>query len=134
MSRGWNFSGSVRYEGGPAVEPEFHNTGLYEKYAAPNTGLERHTGNPQDAGKFRAPTLRNIAVTAPYMHDGSIASLEEAIQHYTKGGRAAANPNKSTILRLFRLTAEEKADLIEFLRSLTDGELLKDPRWSDPWQ
>lgn len=68
------------------------------------------------------------------MHDGSIASLEEAIQHYTKGGRAVANPNKSTILRLFRLTAEEKADLIEFLRSLTDEELLKDSRWSDPWQ
>lgn len=131
---GWNFSGSVRYEGGPAVEPEFHNAGLCEKYAAPNTGLERHTGNPQDAGKFRAPTLRNVAVTALYMHDGSIASLEEAIPHYTKGGRAAANPNESTILRLFRLTAEEQAELIRFLRSLTDEELLKDPRWSDPWQ
>ncbi len=131
---GWNFSGPVRWEGGPAVEPEFHNTGLYEKYPAPNTGLKRQTGNPLDAGKFRAPTLRNIAVTAPYMHDGSIATLEEAIEHYAKGGRAAASPNKSTILRPFRLTAAEKADLIEFLRSLTDEELLRDPRWSNPWR
>lgn len=131
---GWNFSGPLRFEGGPAVEPEFHNTGLYERYPAPNTGLERHTGDARDAGKFRAPTLRNIALTAPYMHDGSVATLEEAIEHYSKGGRAAANRNKSPILRPFRLTAEEKADLIEFLRSLTDEELLKDPRWSSPWR
>lgn len=131
---GWNFSGPIRFEGGPAIESEFHNTGLYERYPVPNTGLERHTGQLQDAGKFRAPTLRNIAVTAPYMHDGSVATLAEAIEHYAKGGRAPRNPNKSTILRPFRLTAEEKADLIEFLRSLTDEELLEDPRWSDPWR
>lgn len=115
------------------MEAEFHNTGLYEKYREPNTGLARHTGERSDEGKFRAPTLRNIAVTAPYMHDGSVATLEEAIEHYAKGGRAA-NRNKSTILRPFRLTAEEKADLAEFLRSLTDEELLKDARWSDPWR
>lgn len=130
---GWNLSGPLRFEGGTAVEPEFHITGLYEKYLAPNTGLERHTGNPRDDGKFRAPTLRNIAVTAPYMHDGSVDTLEKAIEHYSTDGRAP-NPNRSLILRPFRLAAAEKADLIEFLRSLTDEELLEDPRWSDPWR
>lgn len=131
---GWNFSGPLRYEGGPAIAPEFHNTGLYEQYRPPNTGLQRHTASAKDEGKFRTPTLRNIAVTGPYMHDGSVATLDEAIDHYSKGGRAAANPNKTTILRPFSLTKDEKADLLEFLRSLTDQELLRDVRWSNPWQ
>lgn len=131
---GWNFSGAVRYSGGREPNVEFHNTGLYPVYPPRNTGLQEHTGNPKDAGKFRAPTLRNIAVTAPYMHDGSIATLEEVIDHYAAGGRAPENPNKSSILRGFTLTPDEKRDLIEFLKSLTDEELLKDPRWSSPWK
>lgn len=131
---GWNFSGPVRYEGGPAVQAEFHNTGLYDIYRDPNTGLRRHTGNPADSGKFRAPTLRNIALTAPYMHDGSIATLEGVIDHYASGGRSPRAANKSSILRPLSLTREERSDLIAFLRSLTDEELLRDPRWSDPWR
>lgn len=131
---GWNFSGPVRYADGPVVEPEFHNTGLYDSYRTPNTGLERHTRKPEDSGKFRAPTLRNIAVTAPYMHDGSVATLEEAVDHYAKGGRARGARNRSSIIRPLSLSPAEKADLIEFLESLTDDELLKDPRWSDPWR
>ncbi len=130
---GWNFSGPVRYADGPPVEAEFHNTGLYYTYRAPNTGLHRHTGKAEDEGRFRAPTLRNIAITGPYMHDGSVATLAEAIEHYSKGGRASAHPAKSSILRPLSLSSSEKADLIEFLRSLTDEELLKDPRWSNPW-
>lgn len=135
---GWNFSGSVRYAGGPVPEIEFHNTGLYNlsgEYSYPerNTGIHQFTGKPEDIGKFRAPSLRNIAVTAPYMHDGSIASLEQVIDHYSAGGRSAGNPNKSSIIRGFQLTAQEKSDLIEFLKSLTDEELLKDSRWSNPW-
>jgi len=76
------------------------------------------------------------------MHDGSLTTLDDVIDHYAAGGRTIANgpyagigrnnPNKSAPLRGFRLTPEDRADLIEFLRSLTDGELLRDPRFSDP--
>ncbi len=135
---GWNFSGSVRYAGGPVTETEFHNTGLYNltgKYSYPerNTGVHQFTGLPEHIGKFRAPSLRNIVLTAPYMHDGSIPTLEEVIDHYRAGGRSPGNPNQSSIVRKLQITDQEKSDLIEFLKSLTDEELLKDPRWSNPW-
>ena len=134
---GWNFGGRIRFEGGGTADREddgrhgFFNTGVSE-YAAPNRGLAEHTGKSQDIGKFRPPSLRNIAVTAPYMHDGSLATLDEVIDHYAAGGRLNL-PNKSRILRPIRLSAAERADLIEFLKSLTDNALLHDPRWSDPW-
>lgn len=130
---GWNFS-SIRFDGGHPENMDvglFINTGV-TKYESPNRGLAERTGKPEDVGKFRAPTLRNIAVTAPYMHDGGIATLEEVIDHYAKGGRME-HPNKSIALRPFKFTQEEKQDLIEFLKSLTDEQLLHDPRFSDPW-
>lgn len=129
---GWNLSGNVRYEGG-SEQPSgsFLNTGV-TRYLPPNRGLFEQSKRPEDVGKFRVPSLRNIAVTAPYMHDGSVATLEDVIDHYAAGGKTE-HPNKSPILRPFRLTADEKHDLIEFLKSLTDEELLHDPRWSDPW-
>jgi cytochrome c peroxidase len=75
---GFNFTGTTMYVGKGFSEVEFHNTGLYNvggtgAYPAPNSGLMEHTGDPEDMGKFKAPSLRNIAVTAPYMHDGSVA-------------------------------------------------------------
>ena len=127
---------------------EFHNTGLYNlpgplSYPQVNTGLYDVTRDPADVGKFKAPTLRNIAVTAPYMHDGSVATLDEVIDHYGAGGRTIAtgpyrgighdNPNKSSGVTGFALTKEQRADLIAFLRSLTDDELLRDPRFGNPW-
>jgi len=130
---GWNFS-SIRFEGSREEDREsgnFFNTGV-STYAPPNRGLFEHTQKPGDIGKFKAPTLRNIALTAPYMHDGSLATLEEVVDHYAAGGKLN-HPNKSRILRPFRLIDEDKRDLIEFLKSLTDEELLHDPRWSDPW-
>jgi cytochrome c peroxidase len=133
----WNFSAVLRYEGGEArgmgmeTGGGFFNTGVTE-YTEPNRGLYERTQRPEDLGKFRATSLRNIAITAPYMHDGSVATLGEAIDHYAAGGKLA-HANKSRILRPFRLTDGEKRDLIEFLNSLTDVELLHDPRWSDPW-
>ena len=145
---GVNFSGAIVTESRPTAVVEFHNTGLYNlagalSYPAPNTGIHAVTGDPKDVGKFKAPTLRNIAVTAPYMHDGSIATLEEAIAHYAAGGRAITdgpyrgvghqNPNKSLTIQGFTLTPEQRSDLIEFLRSLTDEELLRDARFADPW-
>jgi cytochrome c peroxidase len=133
---GWNFT-TIRFEGYRDGRGEgdprggFFNTGV-SLYAQPNRGLYEHTQRPEDVGKFRAPSLRNIALTAPYMHDGSLTTLEEVIDHYAAGGKMD-HPNKSRILRPFRLTDGDKHDLIEFLKSLTDEELLHDPRWSDPW-
>jgi cytochrome c peroxidase len=129
--------------------PEFHNTGLYNltglfSYPQKNAGLYDSTKDPRDVGKFKAPTLRNIAVTAPYMHDGSIGTLEDVLAHYAAGGRTLAdgpykgvghdNPNKSRRIRGFLLTPEDQADVIAFLRSLTDTELLRDPTLSNPWR
>ncbi len=127
---GWNFS-SVRSEADPSDQSIFANTGV-GVYDAPNRGVFEKTGDSRDVGKFRAPTLRNIAVTDPYMHDGSLATLEEVIAHYEAGGRMM-HPGKTTALKPFQFSDQEKDDLIEFLKSLTDQELLKDPRWSDPW-
>jgi len=134
---GWNFSGIVRFDGAEPVgrgddgSHRFFNTGV-SAYEPPNRGLAEQTGRPEDIGKFRPPSLRNVAVTAPYMHDGSIATLEAVIDHYAAGGKLA-HPNKSRILRPFHLTSNERSDLVEFLKSLTDDEALHDPRWSDPW-
>jgi cytochrome c peroxidase len=112
----WNFGGSVRYQGGPAkVRGSFFNTGVSE-----------------DAGMFRVPTLRNVAVTAPYMHDGSLATLDDVMDHYAAGGKFD-HPNKSKILRKLDLSPRDRQDLVEFLKSLTDQEMLHDARWSDPW-
>jgi cytochrome c peroxidase len=145
---GFTFSGPVTYLGAPASEPAFHNTGLYDVegrggYPRDNTGLHAVTGRRRDMGKFRAPTLRNIAVTAPYMHDGSVGSLEEVIAIYARGGREVAegpqagdgrdSPRKSPLVSGFEITPEETADLIAFLRSLTDEAFLSEPRFSDPW-
>lgn len=133
---GWNFS-AIRFEGGKDRGGEgdarggFFNTGV-SPYVTPNRGLYERTQRSGDIGKFRAPTLRNIALTAPYMHDGSLATLEDVLDHYAAGGKMD-HPNKSRILRPFRLTEDEKHDLVEFLKSLTDEWLVHDPRWSDPW-
>jgi len=128
----WNLGGSVRYQGGPAkVRGSFFNTGV-SSYAAPNRGLFEQTARDEDLGMFRVPSLRNVAVTAPYMHDGSLATLEDVVEHYAAGGKFE-HANKSKILRKLNLSAQDKQDLVEFLKSLTDAEMLHDPRWSDPW-
>jgi len=128
---GFNF-GAVRVEGEPEDSGSgiFFNTGL--EYEAPNRGLYENTGRFDDFGRFRAPTLRNIALTDPYMHNGSLSTLEAVIDHYASGG-ARDQANKTPMLRPFTVTEEEKSDLVEFLKSLTDQELLRDPRWSNPW-
>jgi len=125
-----------------------HNTGLYNlpgllSYPSSDAGLYDITHEAADVGKFKAPTLRNIAVTAPYMHDGSVATLEEAIDHYAAGGRTLPsgpyqgighdNPNKSSAIAGFTLTQAQRTDLIAFLQSLTDNSLLHDPRFANPW-
>ncbi|HMY17327.1 MAG TPA: di-heme enzyme [Polyangium sp.] len=145
---GFNFSDSVQHEGTAIVETMFHNTGLYNiggtgAYPEGGRGIYEITKIPTDMGRFRAPTLRNIALTAPYMHDGSIATLSEVLDHYAAAGRTitdgpnagvgSQNPYKSELINGFTLTPEEKADVIAFLESLTDTELTTDPRFSDPF-
>lgn len=130
------------------ADTPFHNTGLYNTdgkgaYPYPNRGLLDVSGDPEDMGKFRAPGLRNIAVTGPYMHDGSVATLEEVIDIYSAGGRkiergpdagdGRASPLKSGLIVKIDLTSQEKADLLAFLKTLTDETLLTSPRFSDPW-
>jgi cytochrome c peroxidase len=146
---GFNFSGAVETEGGGPRSPEFHNTGLYNlssalSYPPPNTGTYDVTHDPGDVGKLKAPTLRNIAITAPYMHDGSIETLAAVLDHYAAGGRTIAsgpyagvgrdNPNKSPIVHGFTLTPSQRADLIAFLDTLTDRALLTDERLANPWK
>ena len=146
---GVNFSAAMSGEPRPAMgDATFHNTGLYNlasvlSYPASDTGIYEVTHDPKDVGKFKPPTLRNVAVTGPYMHDGSIATLDEAVAHYAAGGRTIAdgpnrgvgydNPNKSMSVRGFMLTPDQRADLIAFLQSLTDDELLRDARFANPW-
>lgn len=102
----------------------FENNGLSEDYGA-DSGRARISHNPVDADKFKVPTLRNIALTAPYMHDGSIASLEEVIEHYNSGG--ANHPNKSPLIQPLALTSDQKEDLLHFLESLTDNDFTHQP-------
>jgi cytochrome c peroxidase len=146
---GWNLSGEVRHEARPNMNARSFNTGLYNlpgkfSYPVPNTGIHEITKRPEDIGKFRAPTLRNIAVTAPYMHDGSIATLGDVLDHYSAGGRTIAsgpyagvgrdNPNRAPNLRPFAMSEAQKQDLIAFLETLTDSAFLRNPALSDPWR
>jgi cytochrome c peroxidase len=126
----FNLSGPVTFERATQVEPLFHNTGLYNvngrgAYPQSDRGLIDRTHKATDMGRFRAPTLRNIAVTAPYMHDGSIETLEAAIDHYATGG--VKSPVKSNRLKGFSVTPEQRKDLVAFLESLTDKSFLTNP-------
>jgi cytochrome c peroxidase len=89
----------------------FFNTGV-STYAGPNRGLFEHTQRAEDIGKFRAPSLRNIAITGTYMHNGSLATLEQVVDHYAAGGRVN-HSNKSHILRKLPLTDGDRRDLVE---------------------
>jgi cytochrome c peroxidase len=144
---GFNFTQSTSHEKQLIDRRPFHNTGLYNVirdsnsnksgYPKHDTGLSEISTLARDDGRFRAPTLRNIEVSAPYMHDGSIASLSEVIDFYATGGRNITtgefqgdgrnNPLKSQFIKGFILTPEEKSDLIDFLKTLTDQTFLSDP-------
>lgn len=98
------------------TDNEFRNNGLYTNYV--DSGRARITLNSDDVGKFKVPSLRNVAGTAPYMHDGSLATLEQVVEHYNSGGKS--HPNKSPFVKPLGLTATEKEDLVNFLKALTD--------------
>jgi cytochrome c peroxidase len=136
---GFLFTSAVRSAAQPGVVPGFFNTGLYDvggtgDYPTGNQGLFELTGDPRDRGKFRVPSLRNVAVTAPYMHDGSIATLAEVVAIYSAGGRhiedgelagdGREHPNKDTLVFELALTDGEQAELVAFLEALTDSRFM----------
>ncbi|MDA2931023.1 cytochrome-c peroxidase, partial [Acidobacteria bacterium AH-259-O06] len=104
---------------GPTFTHErFHNTGIAWRDAELlDPGRFKVTGKKEDQGAFKTPTLREIAQTPPYMHDGSIATLEQVIEFYNRGGNP--NPYLDPELRPLQLTAEEKKSLLAFLRALS---------------
>jgi cytochrome c peroxidase len=102
----------------PFMDNRFHNIGIGTDGPDPDPGRFAVTKRPTDRGKFKTPTLRNVSQTAPYMHDGRFATLEEVVDFYDKGG--LPNPNLDPDIIPLGLTAQEKADLLAFLRAL-DG-------------
>ena len=112
------------------IEPV--NTGLDEDTLETDGGVGDISLNPREVGFFKSPSLRNVEVTGPYMHDGRFATLEAVLDHYSSGGNK--HPNKDIRVQPLNLTASEKAALIAFLKTLTDPYFLSDPRFSDPFR
>jgi cytochrome c peroxidase len=113
---------------------KYENNGLQhldENGHYPDNGREVVSGRASDRGKFRVPTLRNITLTAPYMHNGSLATLEEVLDHYNSGGHygLTVSPN----VRPLSLSAEDKADLLAFLNTLTDSTFINNEAFSNPF-
>jgi cytochrome c peroxidase len=126
----------------------YFNTGLYNTdgkgaYPAYDRGLYQLTKNEKDMGKFRVPTLRNLAFTAPYFHDGSAASLTDVIDIYAAGGRkirqginngdGIKNPYKHSAVNGFNISAADKINLINFLLSLSDSSFISNPQYQNPF-
>ena len=113
---------------------DYFNNGLqesgdFEGFADKGLGLT--TGKASDNGKFKAPSLRNIAFSAPYMHDGRFNTLEEVVEHYNSGGKNS--PNKNSLLYPLNLTDTQKADLIAFILTLTDSTVLTNEAYQSPF-
>ena len=118
---GWNLftgkAGCISCHNGPDLtDYSFQNIGLYERYA--DVGLFRRTRDSADIGKMKTPTLRNLMYTAPYMHDGSMKTLEEVVDHYNAGGEA--HPAKSPLVKPLNLSPPEQKQLIDLLKAMSD--------------
>jgi len=126
----------------------FFNTGLYNvrdsnRYPDYDQGLYQYTKQPIDMGAFRVPTLRNLAFTAPYFHDGSAATLEEVLEVYENGGRSVTrgvykgdgrkNINKHPLIRGFSLNSQQRKDLVSFLLHLSDSSVITNPAYANPF-
>ncbi|MBI1222242.1 MAG: cytochrome-c peroxidase [Bacteroidetes bacterium] len=105
------------------------NNGLYSIYDDP--GRWRATGKAEDSGSFKVPSLRNIALTAPYMFDGSLSTLDDVLNHYSAGGKQG--PHQNDLIKPFTLNAEDRQALITFLETLSDAIFIQNPHYQpDP--
>jgi cytochrome c peroxidase len=147
---GFNFTQSTSHEKQLLDRRPFHNTGLYNltsenktnTYPKNDLGLAEISALSQDNGRFRAPTLRNIEVSGPYMHDGSINTLAEVLDFYAAGGRnivsgkfqgdGRKNKLKSPFIKGFTMSVQDKIDLISFLKTLTDKDFLTNNKHAKP--
>jgi cytochrome c peroxidase len=122
-ARGWALFVSDRtacaqcHQGFNYTDEAFHNIGIGMDRPNPDPGRFKVTGVPRDRGAFKTPTLRNVARTSPYMHDGRFNSLAEVVQYYVRGGYG--NPTLSPLVRPLDLNAQEQADLAAFLEALS---------------
>lgn len=114
---------SVCHSGFNFTNYAFQNNGLYEEY--PDVGRFRLTGDTADIALFKVPSLRNIALTAPYMHDGNWETLQDVVEHYNQGGES--HIHKSEYIYPLQLTTTEKNDLVQFLQALTDDAFISNP-------
>jgi cytochrome c peroxidase len=126
------------------IDSIYINIGLYNinnnhEYPKHDAGLSMITNKAVDNGKFKIPSLRNVLLTAPYMHDGSLATISEVIDMYARGGRwnkngdGKLNKNKHPLIKGFTLNEKEKMELISFLSSLTDSTIFKKPQFKNPF-
>jgi len=113
----------------------FRNNGLDSVFT--DTGREMITNDPADKGKFKVPSLRNIELSSPYMHDGRFTTLEQVLDHYSNGAKYSATIDPLLDLGNgsygIELTSSEKQDLVAFLKTLTDREFVSDPRFKNPF-
>jgi len=118
------------------------NNGIDSLSPTADPGRGAITGDPSDIGKFKVPSLRNIALTAPYMHDGRFATLEQVVEHYNSGirqhpnldDRLTTNVTTGGPPKRYHMTAYEKKALVAFLKTLTDEALTTEPKWSNPFK
>lgn len=119
--------------------PRSENNGLEAVFT--DLGVGGVTNNALDNGKFKVPSLKDIELTAPYMHDGRFATLEQVIEHYNSGVQANPNlppqlrvPPPGTGVKRLNLTTQDKADLLAFLKTLTDRGIATDVKFSNPFK
>lgn len=126
----------IHCHSGPLLsDNEFRNNGLDSELS--DLGLGEITGNSEDYGKFKVPTLRNIEYTAPYMHDGRFSTLEEVVEHYNSGVLTDSpnlDPEMENAALGLNLTEQEKEDLINFIKTFTDPDFMSNPNFSDPFE
>jgi cytochrome c peroxidase len=108
---------SACHVGANLADEQYHNLGIGMSAKEPDLGRYEQTKVEKDKGAFKTPTIRNVALSAPYMHDGSLATLEEVVEHYNKGGDK--NQWLSDKIVPLKLTPQEKLDLVEFMRACT---------------
>ncbi|KIG12964.1 Cytochrome c551 peroxidase [Enhygromyxa salina] len=145
---GLDYASPTNAAGEVVAEAGYYNIGLYnlDEGAYPDSaqGLIELTGEASDMGRFRVPSLRNLVYTGPYMHDGSVISLEGAIDIFAAGGRVItsgpyigdgrANPHKSPEIQPIELSPDQRSDLVALLLALSDERLVEDPALASPFK